>query len=328
MSTIYQSLIPLMAKKSAITDPKKFQELVNVIFHDFEAAHYDDLHREMWESLPQQYELLANDILACLPQGRALKLLDIGCGTGLATELLLKTGVGAAVSEVHLLDTSVNMLSEALKRSKGWKRKVKTIQGFVSDVEGPYDVIIISSVLHHIPDLVAFLAEVAAVQAPGGLLLTIHDPNSDSLDSADYLRRTSEYEGHKKEGVFSKAAFGKRVGHKLRRMLKIPTYIDRINKKLLAKDVITESLDESELWSITDIHVENLPYSAGRGIAKDLLVNSLEQYRLLSYRTYAFFGYLYSNLDETYKQKEIDLTKLNDLHGRNFCSAWIKHTAN
>lgn len=328
MSDSYQSLIPLIRKKSAITDPEKFQNLVNVIFHDFESKHYDELHSEMWESLPQQYQLLADDIAPQLQNRSGLKLLDIGCGTGLATEMLLKTGTGAHITEVHLLDTSAKMLNLALKRAASWGKKVKTINGDISGVDDRYDVIIISSVLHHIPDLAGFLAKVSELQSPGGLFITIHDPNSGSLESEAYINRSEEYRQHAAASGAKKPELGKRIVNKLKRVLKVPTYIDQVNKELLRGHIINEPLSEVELWSITDIHVEGLPYSTGKGISKELLTGSLPQYSLASYRTYAFFGLLYSNLDDVYKKKETGLSANNDPYGRNFGSVWVKNNGN
>ena len=327
MNDSYRCLIPLIEKKSVIADPEKFHNLVNVIFHDFESKHYDELHREMWESLPQQYELLINDIEPHVQNTANLKLLDVGCGTGLATELLLKTKLGNKISDVHLLDTSAKMLNEALKRSKGWNKQVKTINGLVADVSDQYDVIIISSVLHHIPDLADFLNDVSRVQKPGGILITIHDPNEGALSSDEYVGRATQYEQYMGDAL-RKTTLGKRVVSKLKRVLKIPTYLQQINQQLLRESIIKEPLTDGELWSITDIHVEGLPYSTGKGIAKDMMIKNLPGYTLLSYRTYTFFGYMYSNLDGAYKKQEIELAKKKDPYGRNFCSVWIKETIN
>jgi ubiquinone/menaquinone biosynthesis C-methylase UbiE len=325
MSDIYQSLSPLIEKKALVKDPGKFHSLVNVIFHDYEANNYDELHREMWESLPQQYELLINDIKPHIAGRSGLKLLDIGCGTGLATELLLKTTLVNKISEIHLLDTSQRMLELALKRSSAWHKQVRTINGDIAAVNDQYDVIIISSVLHHIPDLADFLQHINRIQKPGSILITIHDPFAGSLESDVYIKRTKEYDASRLNSKRNNGIpLGERIVNKLKRIFRVPTYMERINQKLLHENIISEPLNEPELWSITDIHVEGLPYSIGKGISKELLTNYLPNYTLLSFRTYAFFGLLYSNLDNAYKKKETELSLQKDMHGRNFCSAWIK----
>lgn len=324
MNNSLEALLPLMREKSDITDPQKFQSAINVIFHDHEAKYYDSLHNEMWESLPQQYELVAEDVSPYLHNRSDLKLLDIGCGTGLATELLLNTAIGKKISEVHLLDTSNKMLSRALKRSAGWKKNVKAINGDIYGLNGCYDVILVSSVLHHIPDLANFLQKVTEVQTVNGLIITIHDPCADALLSNVYVQRTDEYRNYKASRAPQCPPFGKRLVNKLRRILRVPTYIDKINRQLLQEKIIKESLSENELWSVTDIHVEGLLYSASEGISAQLLTRFLPQYRQISFRTYGFFGSLYSDLDEQYKRLETELVTKRDLNGRNFSSAWVR----
>ena len=41
----------------------EFHAAVNVAFHRFESEHYDELHQDMWRSLPRQIHLLAEDCL-------------------------------------------------------------------------------------------------------------------------------------------------------------------------------------------------------------------------------------------------------------------------
>jgi len=115
-----------------------------------------------------------------------------------------------------------------------------------------------------------------------------------------------------------------RVFNKIKRLLKPDDYMRSINKDLLKNNIIKEPLTATELWSITDIHVEGLPYSANQGISLAELTKSLAGYHLLSYRTYGFFGALNSNLPDQFKEAEQQLIAEGDKFGRNFGSVWIK----
>lgn len=326
MNNAYKSLTALIEKKAIIKDPVKFQSIVNIIFHDHESEHYDKVHREMWESLPQQYQLLANDIIKFAPPKEGLTLLDIGCGTGLAAQMLLNTVVGSKISKIHLLDTSGAMLKKAKQRFQQWHKNALFTQGDISQVTDKYDIIIVSSVLHHIPDITDFLANVAERQQKGGLFITIHDPSADAIKSDVYKQRCQEYQKYKNEAPVLKHSIIKRTFNKIGRLLKPQDYIQKVNDELLKQNVIKEALTAQELWSITDIHVEDLPYSASNGISKELLTKALHSYTLLSYRTYAFYGILINNLVHPFKDKEQALIIENDLYGRNFSSVWIKNS--
>jgi SAM-dependent methyltransferase len=326
MSESLNSLLPLIEKKALVKDAEAFHSIVNVIFHDHEAKSYDAIHDEMWQSLPYQYQLLVDDIRDHIKPQQKLKLLDIGCGTGLATELILNTRLGSNINEIHLLDTSLAMLNKAKNRAKTWNKNFKVIHGAIEELDDTYDLIIISSVIHHIPDLSNFLKIVGQHQKNNALLLTIHDPAFETVQSNIYRNRCEEYRLYYQQTErSSRISLGKRLINKFKRMLKPQNYIEDINKELLERGIIKEPLNSAELWSITDIHVEDLPYSASSGISRQLLIDALPEYNLLSYRTYAFFGALSSCLTTTYKQKEQELSLIGDLNGRNFGSIWIKN---
>ncbi|HTH81502.1 MAG TPA: class I SAM-dependent methyltransferase [Mucilaginibacter sp.] len=318
------SLQPLINEKSLIKDADEFNRLVNVIFHDHEAAQYDEVHSEMWKSLPQQYDLIANDIVKLIKPKQQFSLLDVGCGTGLATQMLLDTILGPDITEIHLLDTSGKMLKKAGERSKKWNKKIRITEGDITQLHEKYDVIIISSVLHHIPDISRFLLHLKQLQKIGGILITMHDPAAEAIESELYKKRCEEYNSFKEKQVYIKPTIFKRAFTKIINLLKPQDYIEKINNDLLRKKIIKKPLTAPELWSITDIHVESLPYSASNGISKSSLINGLSEYDLVSYNTYAFFGILKSNLDTLFEQKEQELFLNKDLFGRNFSSAWIK----
>jgi SAM-dependent methyltransferase len=216
------------------------------------------------------------------------------------------------------------MLGEAKKRAKGWRKKVNIIHGDIAVATGAYDVIIFSSVLHHIPDLVDFLSKVSDLQKPGGLIISIHDPALEALQSDVYENRHKEFSDRYKNEK-RKPSITKRAFNKIKRMLQPQDYIGSVNKILLNKGVISQPLTPDEIWSITDVHVEGLPYSASDGISRQTLISSLPSYKLISYRTYCFFGMLNSYLTTDYQKKEQELSLNGDLNGRNFGSVWIKN---
>ena len=313
----FRSLYPLMEAKGVTTSAEDFHRAVNLTFHDVEARHYDELHRSMWESLPRQFELLTRDLEA---DGRGptggLTLLDVGCGTGLSSELLLRTPLGRRVTRVHLLDTSPEMLERSRWRAAGWGVPHRVVEGTIADVpdSAAYDLVLVCSVLHHIPDLPAFLRRVGALERPGGAFLHLQDPNGEHARDEGLARRKAELQ---------RARFLQRLGAKARRLLRSDAaYIGDVNRRLLEAGVIREPMTAGEIWSVTDIHVVDLPYSMGDGISTARLAEALPDYDLVSRRSYGFFGQLASELPPAFREREQALVDARALDGEWVSGAW------
>jgi 2-polyprenyl-3-methyl-5-hydroxy-6-metoxy-1,4-benzoquinol methylase len=82
-------------------------------------------------------------------------VLDVGCGTGLSSELLLQTDLSRLICHIDLLDTSEPMLAKVRDRAQKWGVPHATILGTIDAIppSSQYDLIMACSVLHHIPDL-------------------------------------------------------------------------------------------------------------------------------------------------------------------------------
>ena len=96
-------------------------------------------------------------------EGRAL---EIGCGRGVGTELVLDV-FGAA--HVDAFDLDPDMVARAKKRLAGRPANVRV--GDVTAIEaedGAYDAVFDFGIIHHVPDWRAALREVHRVLRPGG----------------------------------------------------------------------------------------------------------------------------------------------------------------
>ena len=326
MAPIY----PVMHKYGVTSSPNEFHRVVNLTFHKAESQVYDVVHRCMWESLPQQYELLITDYKesgGVFNDG--LALLDAGCGTGLASELLLGTSLGKSVREVDLLDTSPEMLQQAKGRAKSWNVKAEILQGTAENLirrTKKYDIIVICSVLHHIPDIRSFLQQIQMLQSDSGILIHLQDPNGDYLTNPTLNKRIEELEKalpHESQQWLSRL-HPRRVFRKIKRELTRANdgpsdYIGMVNKELLESGIIRKRMKAVDIWTITDIHVHD-----GNGISIRQMSQMLNQYQLIATRSYAFFGRLSSVLPNPFLEREQELILQNAPNGSQIAGVWKK----
>lgn len=319
------NLKPLIKKTGSSLSPEQFHERVNIVFHDFESDHYDSIHSDMNESLQEQVDLLINDLINNKQIDLYnLNLLDIGCGTGLSTKLILDSKIEEKISSITLLDTSPNMLKQAEKKAKQWNKPYKIINDHLSNLNEKFDIIIVCSVLHHIPNLDSFLKEVNLKLNSNGVLIHLQDPNFDFLDESVYKSRKREYgtiiNKNKVRGILSYVP--KHIKRKIKIFFNKYDYIDKINNQLLSEKTIKKRMSSEEIWSVTDIHVETKEMV--KGISLSYLKSQLTNFELINMRSYGFFGPLKSELINSYKEKENRFILTHDLNGRNMSCIWLK----
>jgi ubiquinone/menaquinone biosynthesis C-methylase UbiE len=107
-------------------------------------------------------------------RGAGLRLLDVGCGTGLSTRALLETYPDA---EIVAADASAEMLAQA--RAKAWPTTVRFVHSRAEElaaagVEGPFDGILAAYLLRNLPDVSAGVADLRDLLAPGAPL-AVHE---------------------------------------------------------------------------------------------------------------------------------------------------------
>jgi 2-polyprenyl-3-methyl-5-hydroxy-6-metoxy-1,4-benzoquinol methylase len=317
----------IMRRRGAVCSSEDFHAAVNLTFHKWESQVYDQLHRDMWESLPEQFRLLIADYLsASFGCSDSLQVLDVGCGTGLASDCLLRTVLARRIRSIDLLDTSSSMLQRASERAKSWNTPFRCIEGQLgsSAVSGKkYDVILSCSVLHHIVDLSAFLNAIRSLQEEGDVFIHLQDPNGDYLADAELNermrqaalaspRRTSRLHPQRILGRLYRELTGEQHND----------YIVRTNRELLDNRIIKSRLTVPELFSITDIRVHD-----GHGVSISEIRDQLPDYRLISQRSYGFFGQLSHSLPDDLKRIEEVEIAAHSLNGFHLGAAWLK-TAN
>lgn len=157
---------------AAFADPK----LANVLYHDWEAATYDEKWSISYDERCISYACGRFEHVAGRagwPYGTALEL---GCGTGF---FLLNLKQGGVLDRGHVTDLSPGMVDVAVRNATALGFDV---EGRVADAESiPYDdetfdLVVGHAVLHHIPDLDLAMREVLRVLKPGGRFVFAGEP--------------------------------------------------------------------------------------------------------------------------------------------------------
>ena len=105
-------------------------------------------------------------IVARVSPSKDQSVLDFGCGTGLVTLAL-----GPLVGSITGADTSTGMLGTLAEKARGQGLTVPLRHlgaDGCAELGGPYDLIVSSMTLHHVPDVPALFRRFAQHLQPGG----------------------------------------------------------------------------------------------------------------------------------------------------------------
>ena len=156
----------------------------NTTIRPEEAAFFSDLARDWWnpkgkmaslhEVNPVRLEFLRAAVDAHWADARfeakplaGKSALDIGCGAGLLCEPMARLG-----ADVTGVDASAENVNVAATHAEGVGLDIRYMAGEVGSLDiGTFDLVTSVEVIEHVSDKKAFIADVAARLAPGGLLV-------------------------------------------------------------------------------------------------------------------------------------------------------------
>lgn len=166
----------------------------NIAIHNQVAQKYEKLHGEIFNEVEQ--ERLANALTRARATIRSgsepLRALDFGCGSGNLSRHMLALGF-----DVTAADVSADFLRLVERRFPDERLSLLQMNGRdLSNVpDASFDLIAAYSVLHHIPDYLGAIGELARVCRPGGVIMLDHE------QSEGYWQGDPVYDAFRKAGL-------------------------------------------------------------------------------------------------------------------------------
>ncbi|MFC1575199.1 class I SAM-dependent methyltransferase [Gemmatimonadota bacterium] len=110
------------------------------------------------------------------PYTQGLEVLDIACGTGFGSRILVQSGAGR-VTAADISEEALALTRELLAPFGDRVRVRKEDGGDITLPDASFDVVTSMETVEHVPDAAQFLAEIHRVLRPGGKLL-LSTPNA------------------------------------------------------------------------------------------------------------------------------------------------------
>ena len=186
----------------------------NIAVHNQVAQKYEKLHGEIFNEIEQGRlaSALARARDSISTGANPPKALDFGCGSGNLSRHMLALGL-----EVTAADVSTDFLRLVERRFPSERLSLLQMNGKdLSNVaDASFDMIAAYSVLHHIPDYLGAIGELARICKPGGVIMLDHEQNE------IYWRGDPVYDEFRKAGLrfdWRKYLTPSNYVHRLRRL--------------------------------------------------------------------------------------------------------------
>jgi ubiquinone/menaquinone biosynthesis C-methylase UbiE len=291
---------------------------VNRIFHTFEAGQYDGGHPEIHDQLPGVWR----ELVATVAGGRRdWSVLDVGAGTGFASEQALRNLPEGAVRALTCFDLS----SEMLERCRARIAPLAPQTSFVTALPRPpasFDLLLTNSVLHHLPDVDATLREIEQVLAPGAWWISGHEPSSRFYRNPACCAHLERYRRHNRWRRFlSPGKYAARLAQLLRSDPRKQAARRSQELGLFAHLPTPEVIDRLVDFGVAHSAGE---VAAGRGLdVRELEQRFAGRWQLVHLRSYSFMGDLFEgDLPASWRRACAELQQRFPEDGANACAVW------
>jgi ubiquinone/menaquinone biosynthesis C-methylase UbiE len=266
---------------------------------------YDEHHPEI---NVEEITRLKRFLTSILPvyKSNKLHIVDIGCGTGYLTQIVLEICQSSNRISPYLLclEPSKDMLSICKRRLKDYSNVI-FIAGNIDELisrtlyNQHFDIVLTSSLLHHIPNIYMFGKKVPRLLSPNGHWLMLHEPSAAFYTNHFLLSAENRYKQvfRLRAHILRKIKQWDRDSTAESQTRNSPHILDLTSQVLKERGITpSTSLDRREVRGLIDIHTLN-PHLGGfnigyNGFDKHQLQTAYSQFGmdLVHYESYMHLG--------------------------------------
>jgi 2-polyprenyl-3-methyl-5-hydroxy-6-metoxy-1,4-benzoquinol methylase len=272
-----------------------FLNEVSNAYHQLEAKEYDERHVDIIGN--EQYLINCVQQQIIKTNTTKLKILDYGCGTGFAANALLKSKLLPYIESISLYDLSPDMVAMAKQKLQHAAVPLyfyDNINGLEQLKNNQFDMVITNALVHHIPELEGFFAELTKLVKPGGYYLLSHEPNAAFYKNKALLQVTNAFSKFKKNRNrlnLNYWLFKLKIKKSFNLVRKV-NILAATNLLLLEKGVISKPFPEKYIPKLIDVHVpifdfDVQPWGEVGFSAEHLIVNYLHGFNLVHTTSYS-----------------------------------------
>lgn len=293
---------------------------VNRIYHSFEAEQYDGIHPEIHDQLPKVWQELLATVTGA-GQQREWSVLDVGAGTGFASEQALRNLPKGSLRALTCFDLSPEMLAHCRTRISPQLPQAEFV-GALPTPPASYNLLLTNSVLHHIPDVDAALAQMERILAPDAWWISGHEPSARFYRNPACCAHLEAYQRHNRwRRFFNPAKYMGRLAEMLRGNPLKQAARACLEAKLFARLPSAEVIDRLVDFGVAHSAAE---VEAGRGLdVREMERRFAGRWKLVHMRSYSYMGPLFEgDLPAAWQQACVELQQRFPEDGANVCAVW------
>jgi predicted TPR repeat methyltransferase len=322
-------LLQLINRVRAPLAPADFIEAVSVAFQEQQKENSEPSMAQRFRTEPS-FHLFREALLRARGSGSVGRVCVLGCGQGFAGEpadfaadVVREVFGAAAPPEILVVNLTPSLLRESPQR-------VLAGSG-AKDATGEIDLVVVHSFLHYVLDIASVFGLIRYLLNEHGGLILSHEPNArfwqnktcqSALVRLRNQRRSTKFRSYLRS---ARTRFGNRLRNSK------PTFWEGVNSRLKDRHQFADSLTESEIRRVVDIHrPEATPGNFRIGLDgfdfDEISHAYLPGFSLKYVATTGHLGYISSaSLPAAWQDVESQLEKQEPLCGSVFTAHWRRN---